>query len=179
VGVEPDPTHFRWLIKHFKDNDINDQHHHLIEGAVGIEDGEAFLSMAVDPAADYGQRVFASVEEANRHGIANTIPVRTYALSTLLSRFDVVDLVDMDIQGTELEVVSAAHDQLTSKVKRINVGTHSHDIEKGLRKLLGISGWHCEADYSCLGNRRTPYGEITFGDGTQTWVNPKFSESHP
>jgi hypothetical protein len=101
--------------------------------------------------------------------------VHTYPLATLLTKFNLVDLVDIDIQGAELEVISAAVDELTSKVKRINVGTHSHEIEKGLRKCFGLLGWHCEADFSCLGRSATPYGDINFEDGTQTWVNPKLS----
>jgi FkbM family methyltransferase len=177
MGVEPEPTHFRWLLKHFADNNLRREDHYLIEGAVGIKDAEAFLTRAADPAANYGQRLVASIEEARSHGADTTFNVSTYALASLLDKFNFIDLIDMDIQGAELDVLSAAVDDLQRKVKRIHVGTHSYEIESDLRGTFARMGWNCESDFSCLGRRETIYGYVDFEDGVQTWVNPSFSGS--
>ena len=174
MGLEAEPTHFQWLLKHFADNNLKPEDHYLIEGAVGAKDGEAFLTRVADPAAIYGQRLVASVEEAKTHGADDTIAVRTYSLATLLTKFHFVDLVDMDVQGVEFSIISVATEELIRRVKRTHIGTHSHEIERDLRKLFGRIGWYCESDYSCLGKRETPFGEIDFGDGSQTWVNQRF-----
>jgi len=60
---------------------------------------------------------------------------------------------------------------LSGQVKRVHVGTHSADIEDGLRQLFSSHGWKNVNDYRCLSVNQTPYGEIKFGDGVQTWVN--------
>lgn len=177
MGVEAEPTHFRWLEKHFLDNDLKPKDHQLVEGAVGTENGKALLTKAADPAAVYGQRLVESTEEAKSHGAGDTFVVNTYALSKLLDGFEIVDLIDIDIQGAELDVISAAPEDLNRKVKRIHIGTHSHDIESGLRKLFNRLGWRCESDFSCQERCPTGYGYIDFQDGVQTWANPKFTDA--
>ena len=64
---------------------------------------------------------------------------------------------------------------ITDKVTRRHIGTHDHDIERGLRKLLGGHGWHCNADYKCLSVNETPWGPVSFVDGVQSWVNPRLA----
>jgi FkbM family methyltransferase len=174
MAVEAEPTHFKWLLKHFADNQIDAENHLLIEAAVGAHDGVAFLTIASDPAATYGQRLLGSPADARNFGYADAVAVRTHSLATLLDHFSFVDLIDIDIQGAELDVIAAAPNELTRKVKRIHIGTHSPEIESGLRTLFGRAGWRSESDYSCLGKRETVYGEIEFQDGAQTWVNPNF-----
>ncbi len=92
-------------------------------------------------------------------------------LTRILAKYNRVDLIDLDVQGAELEVLSAAIEPLSRQVKRVHVGTHSADIEDGLRHLFSSHGWKNVNDYRCLSVNQTPYGEIKFGDGVQTWVN--------
>ncbi len=49
----------------------------------------------------------------------------------------------------------------------------STTIELGLRELFRGHGWQPVNDYACLSRNPTPYGEIEFGDGVQTWINPR------
>jgi hypothetical protein len=77
----------------------------------------------------------------------------------------------MDIEGEELKVISAAIDVLNQRVARLHIGTHSHDIETGLRQLLAAHGWECKADYPCAQVSPTPWGPVQFVDGVQSWVN--------
>ena len=41
MGIEAEPTHFGWLRKHFLDNNVDPDQHHLVFGAVEDLDGEA------------------------------------------------------------------------------------------------------------------------------------------
>ena len=93
-------------------------------------------------------------------------------LDQILTKHDRVDLIDLDVQGAELEVLSSAMEPLSRKVKRLHIGTHSAKIEEGLRKLFSSHGWDNVNDYRCQSLNQTPYGEIEFQDGVQTWVNP-------
>ena len=36
-------------------------------------------------------------------------------------------------------------------------------------------GWLPRADYPCQTHAETPYGTIAFGDGAQTWLNPRLA----
>lgn len=84
---------------------------------------------------------------------------------------DKVDLIDLDVQGAELRILTAAADELNSKVKRIHIGTHNTVIEAGLRSFFSHMGWKCLNDYFYQQECSTPYGIIKFDDGVQTWIN--------
>jgi hypothetical protein len=57
-------------------------------------------------------------------------------------------------------------------VKRLHIGTHSKEIEAGLRQLLSAHGWRCHADYPLSSTSETPWGPVSFENGVQSWVNP-------
>jgi hypothetical protein len=80
-------------------------------------------------------------------------------------------LIDLDVQGEELKVISSVVESIHQKVKRLHIGTHDHDIERGLRELLSKTGWECRADFQCLTTNETPWGPVPFVDGVQSWVN--------
>lgn len=94
-----------------------------------------------------------------------------YSIPTLLAPFRQVDLIHVDIQGHEREVISAARQTLTQKVKRLVIGTHGRAIEEQLLDTLSADGWLLEADESCL--YRQTGDRITLSrDGCQVWKNP-------
>jgi hypothetical protein len=85
----------------------------------------------------------------------------------------VVDIADLDLQAMEAEVVEAALPALNERVMRVHIGTHSLEVEERLRTCLRGAGWTLLRDFSCLGLRETPYGPVAFGDGVQSWINPR------
>jgi FkbM family methyltransferase len=103
-----------------------------------------------------------------------SIEVQAVTLGGLLRDLDRVDLIDMDVQGAELKVVRAAIDALDQKVCRLHIGTHAHDLEKGLKETLGSHGWICHFDFPCLSKTETAFGLVSFDDGVQSWTNPRF-----
>jgi hypothetical protein len=78
----------------------------------------------------------------------------------------------MDIQGHELPVLKASIDLLNHKVKRLHIGTHSKEIDEGLKRLFLTNGWKNVHFYSAFTVCMTPYGRVDFNDGIQSWINP-------
>lgn len=104
-----------------------------------------------------------------------SVRVPSYRLRDILPDTPKVDLIDMDVQGAELKIVSSSIDDLDRKVARLHIGTHDHALERGLRKVLLEHGWRCTADYPCTGASETPWGPVSFQDGVQSWINPRFA----
>ena len=165
VGVEAEPQHYKWLLEHFSNNGVNPLEHSLINAAVSDSEEDVWF-MVGDPASWYGQRIANHYEVwANRMGLLSKVKafvapsgrmrtvrgatggssyelarVKGITLIKLLEPFTIVDLIDLDIQGAELKVLSSAAAELALKVKRVHIGTHSAEIESGLRKLFNGLG---------------------------------------
>ncbi len=167
VAVEAEPTHYRWLRRHCRDNGIRrfgkSGRCRLIRAAVAAEAGRTrFL---VGQARDwYGQALAEGHQGETRR-------VRAVTLSSLRRPLATVDLIHLDVQGAELDVLNEARDQL-ARVRRVHVGTHGVEVERGLRTLFGALGWMPINDYASNSAAETPWGAFQFEDGIQTWVNP-------
>jgi FkbM family methyltransferase len=176
VGVEADPSHFRYLCTSMKDNDITSGECTLINAAVSASRGRLpfYVKNAAgdEGAAWYGQRLLRADESAYAAG-CECVEIEVLTLLDILDPFATVDLIDMDIEGEELEVVQASIQLLDEKVRRLYIGTHSVEIEKGLRSLLEARGWLCTVDYRTESVAETPYGRISFENGAQGWVNQR------
>src|SRR6185369_12734632 len=132
----------------------------------------------VKPAAWYGQsiiKVYEALDESppdsyEGHDVfrlksgCTAVKTRSYLLTEILPETERIDLIDLDVQGEELKIISAAIDALDRRVVRLHIGTHSHEIEAGLRELLGRHGWECRTDYPCAQTNETPWGPIQFVD---------------
>ena len=191
IAVEAEPQHFRWMREHFADNGIDPDDHDLLWAAAGANSGVVPFAIG---AADtwYGQSVcdgeLPSLSARKRRrlrarGLMGLPPrvsdVRGVSWVPMMTLGEVVtdephiDLLDLDIQGLELEVLTAAAQLVDRRVRRVHVGTHSRDIEEGLRRLFRELDWRCVNDYPCQSITQTPYGEISFQDGVQTWIHPR------
>lgn len=173
VGVEAEPTHFAFLQDHFRNNGVDPSAHTLIQAAVNGT-GEDVWFPTGHVQEWWGQSITYQDADFSPWGLtdAKTVRVPAVTLEALLAPLERVDLIDMDIQGAELEVLAAAVDAVTAKVHRLHVGTHLDTIEADLRILLGGAGWTCINDYPCQKTVLTPLGEVAFGDGVQSWLNP-------
>jgi hypothetical protein len=180
--------------EHCADNGVETEALDLVWAVAAAQPG--FVPFPVGRAsAHYGQTIRRSADEAypdvrqrrrlKARAILGRPPasadgvrwVPAVTLEELLSPYPRVDLVDLDVQGLELAVLTAAMDLIETRVRRLHIGTHSTDIEAGLRELLSGRHWECVHDYPCQARAATPYGEIAFGDGVQTWLNPSLAPS--
>ena len=153
--------------------------HQLIEAAAAGESGQAWFYVG-RPDAWYGQSVIR--DEALRQLVgSNEIDyngerarlVRTVDVLEITQNYGRIDYLHMDIQGAELEFLSKAPAVLNRKVKRVLVGTHSAEIEAGLRSLFGSLNWRCQYDVPLHGQVRVDETLLTVGDGVQIWINPR------
>lgn len=195
IAVEAEPIHFRWLQQAFADNEMVGPSFITHEAAVNgsgepvhfyiqpPEDqeqlsaekwyGQAMAGKSHDQVAnevpgDYeGKRVFTAPNGWK------TIEVPALTLNEMLADETVVDIVDMDVQGAEAGVISASIDAINAKVKRLHIGTHSAKIDAELIQTLSEAGWKNTRTYLCGQVQETPFGEISFQDGVQTWINPR------
>ncbi|HEV8415707.1 MAG TPA: FkbM family methyltransferase [Bryobacteraceae bacterium] len=193
VAVEAEPRHYCWLQQHMFDNHIPFHACTLIQGVVGDHRGDVLFYVGTpsserDEAASwYGQAVVQPHETADELPYAayggqdavrlksgwTSIKTHSYLLTDILPATERIDLIDIDIQGEEFKVISAAIDALDQRVVRLRIGTHAHEIETELRQLLVQHGWECKADYPGAQTNQTPWGPVEFVDGVQTWVNPR------
>jgi FkbM family methyltransferase len=175
IGVEAEPTHFQWMKQHFRDNGLDPEQHQLLEAA--IDGADRTCSFYVGrPDEWWGQ----SIADPRRPITdASVRQVETFSLKRLLSGLELVDLIDLDIEGAELVVLSSAIDELDRKVKRVHIGTHTREIERGLRALFWQHGWHKKTDAECDQTEPTKWGEIAFQNGVQTWINPRLASVPP
>jgi len=194
VAVEGEPRHYRWLQQHMADNRITPDECTLIQGVVSDHRNDVLFYVGSptgggDEAASwYGQAItkeYEAVDASNGNYEGQdvfrlksgwtSIKTRSYLLTDILPTKNRIDLIDLDVQGEELKIISEAIKSLDQRVARLHIGTHAHDIEKGLRNLLTRHGWECKADYPCAQTNQTPWGPVEFVDGVQSWINPRLT----
>jgi FkbM family methyltransferase len=179
IGVEAEPTHFRWMLQHFRDNNLDPKDHELIEAAAAEKSGKAWFYFG-KPSSWYGQSIIRDRSLDSRKGVAEiqynsekAKIVRTMDIAEIVANYDRIDYIHMDIQGAELDVLASDPVVLDNKVKRVLVGTHSSQIEVGLRALFRDLGWCCQYDVPLNGSVSANNTTFSLGDGAQVWINPK------
>ena len=196
IAVEPEPTVYGWMRKHFSNHGVGRWRHKLIHAAVSEQPGKVHFYIGGPrggpfdrpPSAWYGQFLTKDYDlknpakrDGNYAGFNvylhesgwRSIRVPSISLRTILKKLDRVDFITLDIEGQELPTLTAAIAGVDAKVKRLHIGTHGVEIEAGLRQLLSDHGWRCLADYSLQQTSETPWGVISFDNGVQSWVNPR------
>ena len=175
IAVEAEPTHFRWMKQHARNNGLRRWSRagscKLIEAAVSAKAGRErfYFGDAMDW---YGQ---ALVRPENDGADLPVTEVRTVTLSSLLEPLDRVDLLDIDIQGAELEVLIEASAALGC-VRRIFVETHSHEIDARLPEVFeqARGAWQQEIAIPLGARVPTALGDADFGGGgAQVWRNDR------
>ena len=108
--------------------------------------------------------------------------VPTISLKEIIDLYPSIDLLELDIQGAELDVLQSSIDHLNKVVKKIVIGTHSpitgpaagRDLEKGLRVLFQENGWISQLDYSYQDKIYIDNYAVRHFDGLQVYINPYF-----
>jgi FkbM family methyltransferase len=150
VAVEADATHVEWIKSHFRDNGIDERNHRIVHGVVGTYDGVAKFPILRDPRSEwFGEAIFAGRSRSagrmpQRYDETEYVELPCVSLPALMKGLSTVDLIHFDIQGSEEEVIVSAIDAMDAQVKRIVVGTHGHDIEQALCRLMEHHRWVLE-----------------------------------
>lgn len=166
VAVEAEPTHFQWLRQHTRDNGLRRWSRQgscrLVNAAVSGSPGRQLFYVG-DPSGWYGQGLVRPYNMGSAGKVA-TVSVKTIALSSLLRRFEHVDLIDADVQGAELEVFAEALPYL-GRVDRVYVETHSETVHRELAALLAGAGLEPVVEVPLGARRETPFGPGNFDGG--------------
>jgi FkbM family methyltransferase len=180
IGVEAEPFRFNLMKMVLRDNFVEPDDHDLLEAAVAAHDGEVFLAGNEERRDLYSHQLIRANEVLEWQIIPGNVirSVPAYSLQTVCAMRPHIDLVDIDVQGAEYDTLAASFDAVSFKIGAVHIGTHSHDIEKALRKLLGGKGWLNAFDYPCHDVVDTRFGQVTFVDGVQTWVSPDRADLH-
>ena len=171
AGVEGASGHYEFLLQHFRDNGFDPAQHQLLHAVAGVEDGIARFPKLTVPSAEWG------AQASYGHGQASELfdEVPCVSIATVLSKLPPVDLLHCDVQGAEGDVLTAAADVLSDRVRRLVVGTHGRAIEERLMEHFGTNGWSLEHESSCRFVQGSSGAMELVGDGTQVWRNLRFT----
>lgn len=175
-GVEGDAHHVDYIRTNMEDNGIRDDQATIIHGAVGQADGTTYWAVEEDPGNVYGGRPVSS-DGSNYLGQVRDqlVAIPVIGINNLLRREPRWDLVHIDIQGGEGEVCEAGIVEMTNRVRRVVIGTHSR-IQDGLvMATFHKAGWTLENEKPTITvwNDNVPTVEgMALVDGVQVWRNP-------
>ena len=191
--VEAEPRHVQLNFNHCRDNNI--ENFNIWNGIVSNFNGED-LFYVNQPNQDiqsihldwWGQ---AKVQEHevithssgmyegnkiyNLKSGYQAIKVKTINIKKITKSWTLVDCVNIDVQGEEYNILNYDIKNFNNKVKRLHIGTHGHEIEKSIFKLLSSNGWINIRNYPMHTLNDTPYGKVQFVDGSQSWINSRFN----
>jgi len=169
IGVEMVPQHYEWMHAHFRNNGLDPARHKLIRAAMSDRAGAGAFLPEEDREWDYGQRLVD--RGASGRPAGDPYRVDCILLSELLGELDRVDLLHVDIQGEELRVLREARGELSRRVRRLIVATHSRRIHRELRSLMDPGEWEPVYDFGYRSRCRTEFGDVQFLDGLQCFLN--------
>jgi FkbM family methyltransferase len=115
----------------------------------------------------FGKKVFVSPQGYNE------IYIPAVPLKKFLQGYPLVNFLNMDVQGAEGGIVRDSIHCMNQKVRRVHIGTHSHDIDTELVRIFQDNGWLPLWCFGSLQTNDTPFGRFEFVDGVQAWLNPR------
>jgi hypothetical protein len=98
--------------------------------------------------------------------------VSTVTLQDVLGPFERVDLLESDIQESEIVVFPPCRDLLKRKVHRMHIGTHGKDTHRHLLKMFRDDGWRIVFAYEPESTHETVFGPMVTNDGVLSVLNP-------
>jgi FkbM family methyltransferase len=147
-----------------------------IHGAVGIRKGSIFFPVVTSAFENGGQAAAAAPDKdyTGRAVAHEEVPVRT--LDEIFQGLDVIDFLHCDIQGSEGEVLIHGASQISQKVRRMFIGTHSRKIEGDLIECYHRNGWRLVRERPVTFDYRADLASVvgmTTRDGGQYWINTR------
>ncbi len=176
TAVEGDAHHFGFLRQHLIDNGFDPDRHTLLEAAVGVRDGHAEFPETEAAATTYGNRPMDRDGDYLGRPIAHTRRVKMWSFRKLLRAEPLWDLVHVDVQGGEMDICRSARRELSARVARICLGTHSRKLDGDLFDLFWRLGWVLENEHPTRmvwAQGAKSQEAMNMADGLQVWRNPR------
>jgi hypothetical protein len=98
--------------------------------------------------------------------------VSSITLHELLCPFETIDLLESDIQQSEILVFPPFEKLLRRKVRRIHIGTHGEEVHVALHNLFADNGWEIVFSFKPNARHESALGSFETNDGVLTVRNP-------
>jgi hypothetical protein len=98
--------------------------------------------------------------------------VSTVTLQDVLGPLDRVDLLESDIQQSEMIVYPPFRHLLKRKVHRVHIGTHGREVHRMLHQMFAEDGWEIVFSFEPDTVHRTDVGSFQTNDGVLSVLNP-------
>lgn len=98
--------------------------------------------------------------------------VSTITLQDVLGPLERVDLLESDIQESEIVVFPPCLDLLKRKVHRMHIGTHGKDVHRYLLKMFHDDGWRIIFAFEPESLHESAFGPFSTNDGVLSILNP-------
>lgn len=148
IGIEGDSSHLENAERTFQLNGFNPSEYRLVNGVAASKEGIALFPKYEEAHENWGaEPIFYPDEKvlAESRAKGDYTELNCYTLETL-SNGEAVDLLHIDIQGSELDFVQSNFDGIENLVKRVFIGTHSRYLEGALQEFFLTKGWTLEMD---------------------------------
>lgn len=179
IAIEGLPARFELLRKHLAANGLRPAEGdetlldgvscRLFNGAATVTRSEVFFPDV--GITDMGARMSETDDRDYRGRPVRNLRVQGFPLEEILREAH-VDLLHIDVQGSELSLVEANLGLLARQVDAMMIGTHSRVIEGALIELLYANGWSLVLEKPCrVAWTAHPASQeaMTETDGCQYW----------
>jgi FkbM family methyltransferase len=180
ITVEAEPKHSEWCLKHLQMNGVPEGSHIHFQNAISNYKGDAdfFVKNPLLTRSESEKNWYGQALATSSWAGAETERVVTITLNEVFAKVPegVIDLIDSDLQGEDFKVFSH-NPTLLDRVKRVHIGTDSRLEEIQFQKFFLSLGWQNQYNFAGRDIRNTHAGKISFVDGVQSWLNPKYFSS--
>ena len=174
IGVEGDAGHIEFARKTLTENGFEETEWTLVTGIAAGHSGVALFPVQDQPGESWGlQPIFGAddtqTRDALNSGRFTALPM--IGLEEIAAPHERIDLLHIDIQGSEADLVQACLPAMSAKVANVLIGTHSRQIEGRLFDIMLGAGWVLDMERPAFLSLAGERPEVTV-DGVQAWRNP-------
>jgi FkbM family methyltransferase len=175
IGIEGDKGHLQFAREACAANGFSESEIVLHHGIAAAKNGTALFPVQAVSGKHWGlEPIFDAslldVAKAKLTGKYDVLPM--ISLDKICKAYPRVDLLHIDIQGSEADLVRDALGFLNEKVAYSVVGTHSREIEGEIFACLRAAGWILEIERPAILSLAAGFPQVTV-DGVQGWRNPR------
>jgi FkbM family methyltransferase len=174
IGVEGDGGHVGFAREALAENGFEPDQTTVRRGIAAAMRGIALFPRQEEAGVHWGlEPIFGATEEqrrtARQSGRYDELPMVT--LDELVAPHPRIDLLHVDIQGSETNFIAGYLALLRSRVAYIVLGTHSRQIEGQILEMLLSDGWKLEIERPAIVSLAGSSPQLIV-DGVQGWRNP-------
>jgi len=174
IGIEGDQGHIQFAREACATNGFDEAEIVLYHGIAAAREGKALFPVQQTAGKHWGlEPIFNAslldVAKAKLSGKYEVLPM--VSLERAFRTCTRVDLLHIDIQGSEAELIRDTLPLLKEKVAYMVIGTHAREIEGAIFAALRSAGWVLEIERPAILSLAGGVPQVTV-DGVQGWRNP-------